>query len=306
MSFQPVINALTKILFDIIDFIPSFVNGLIILIVGYLISRLARWLVRLILREIRFDHLAQRTGITNALETLGVRIPLSEVIAQVVFFFLLLSFAISAFGLMRLSAIADLLQSVLRFVPRAISAGIIIIFGSMLARFLGATITAVTENVNITYGRVLGKIIEYAVLAFVIVLAISTLGVDTTILTSSLTIIIASTGLAIALTFALGAREAARNVIAGHYVRQNFQPGQQLTLGDYSGRVRSTSGTYTVLETGEEGGQQNTISLPNTFLLQNAVQGQHMPQSAPQENTPADNSEHTGTTQEPEKQEGNS
>ncbi len=305
MSFQPVINALTKILFDIIDFIPRFVNGLIILIVGYLISRLVRWIVRLILREIRFDHLAQRTGITNALETLGVRIPLSEVIAQVVFFFLLLSFATSAVGLMGLAAVADLLQSVLRFVPRAISAGIIIIFGSMLARFLGAAITAVTENVNITYGRVLGKIIEYAVLAFVIVLAISTLGVDTTILTSSLTIIIASTGLAIALTFALGAREAARNVIAGHYVRQNFQPGQQLTLGDYSGRLRSTSGTYTVLETDEEGSQNNTISLPNSFLLQNAVKGQDVPQNAPQENSPVESTEQPGSTREPENPEAN-
>lgn len=306
MSFQPVINALTKILFDIIDFIPRFVNGLIILIVGYLISRLVRWLVRVILREIRFDHLAQRTGITNALEALGVRIPLSEVIAQVVFFFLLLSFAISAFGLMGLTAVADLLQSVLRFIPRAISAGIIIIFGSMLARFLGATITAVTENVNITYGRVLGKIIEYAILAFVIVLAISTLGVDTTILTSSLTIIIASAGLAIALTFAIGARESARNVIAGHYVRQNFQPGQQLTLGDYSGRVRSTSGAYTILETGEEGGQQNTLSLPNTFLLQNAVKGQDMPQSAPQQNAPEENSGQPDSAPEPENPEENS
>jgi Conserved TM helix/Mechanosensitive ion channel len=305
MSFQPVVDALTKIVFDIINFIPRFVNGLIILIVGYLISRLVRWIVRVVLRQIRFDQLADRTGITNALDALGVSITLSEVIAQVVFFFLLLSFATSAVGLMGLAAVADLLQSVLRFIPRAISAAIIIIFGSMLARVLGATITAVAENVNITYGKALGKIIEYAVLAFAIVLAISTLGVDTTILTSSLTIIIASTGLAIALTFALGAREAARNVIAGHYVRQSFQPGQQVTLGDYRGRVRSTTGAYTVLETGDEGGEKNTVSLPNSFLLQNAVMGQEAPQSESRENPPAVANEQPDSTQEPQSPEGN-
>jgi hypothetical protein len=305
MSFQPVVDALTKIVFDIINFIPRFVNGLIILIVGYLISRLVRWIVRVVLRQIRFDQLADRTGIANALDALGVSITLSEVIAQVVFFFLLLSFATSAVGLMGLAAVADLLQSVLRFIPRAISAAIIIIFGSMLARVLGATITAVAENVNITYGKALGKIIEYAVLAFAIVLAISTLGVDTTILTSSLTIIIASTGLAIALTFALGAREAARNVIAGHYVRQSFQPGQQVTLGDYRGRVRSTTGAYTVLETGDEGGEKNTVSLPNSFLLQNAVMGQEAPQSESRENPPAVANEQPDSTQEPQSPEGN-
>lgn len=277
MSFQPVINALVNILTEILNFIPHLVNGLIILIVGYLISALARWIIRTVLHRLRFDELADRVGITNALSSLGVRLPLSNVIAQLVFFFLLLSFATSAVTLMGLPAIASLLQNVLAFVPRAISAAIIIIFGSMLARFLGETVTNVAGNVNITYNKALGKVIEYTLVAFVVVLAISTMGVDTTILTTAMTILIAAGGLAIALTFAFGAREAARNVIAGHYIRQSFSPGQQIEMGDYRGRLRSTSGTYTVLETSGESGETGTVSLPNTFLLQNAVRGQGEP-----------------------------
>ncbi|GAC1377873.1 MAG: hypothetical protein NVSMB33_00450 [Ktedonobacteraceae bacterium] len=274
MSLRPVFDALIKIITDIIDFIPRLANGLIILLVGYLISALIRGILRFIFRQMRLEQLAERTGINNAMQGLGVRASLPEILAQVVFFFLLLSFATSAVSLMGLTAVADLLQSVLHFIPKAISAAILVIFGSMLARFLGNTITTVANNVNITYGKALGKIIEYAIVAFVIVLAISTLGVDTTILTTSLTIIVASAGLAIALTFAFGARDAARNVIAGFYVRQNFQPGQRLTLGEYSGRVRSTSGAYTVLETAGEGSADGTVSLPNTFLLQNVVTGE--------------------------------
>ena len=277
MSFQPVINALVNILTEILNFIPHLVNGLIILIVGYLISALARWIIRTVLHRLRFDELADRVGITNALSSLGVRLPLSNVIAQLVFFFLLLSFATSAVTLMGLPAIASLLQNVLAFVPRAISAAIIIIFGSMLARFLGETITNVAGNVNITYNKALGKVIEYTLVAFVVVLAVSTMGVDTTILTTAMTILIAAGGLAIALTFAFGAREAARNVIAGHYIRQSFSPGQQIEMGDYRGRLRSTSGTYTVLETSGESGETGTVSLPNTFLLQNAVRGHGEP-----------------------------
>lgn len=277
MSFQPVINALVNILTEILNFIPHLVNGLIILIVGYLISALARWIIRTVLHRLRFDELADRVGITNALSSLGVRLPLSNVIAQLVFFFLLLSFATSAVTLMGLPAIASLLQNVLAFVPRAISAAIIIIFGSMLARFLGETVTNVAGNVNITYNKALGKVIEYTLVAFVVVLAVSTMGVDTTILTTAMTILIAAGGLAIALTFAFGAREAARNVIAGHYIRQSFSPGQQIEMGDYRGRLRSTSGTYTVLETSGESGETGTVSLPNTFLLQNAVRGQGEP-----------------------------
>ena len=293
MSFVPVINALTKILTDILNFIPRLVNGLIILIIGYLISALIRWIIRFVLRRIRFDQLADRAGISNALQSLGVRASLSEIIAQIVFFFLLLSFATSAMTLMGLTAVADLLQNVLHFVPQAISAAILIVFGSMLARFLGNTIATVADNVNITYGNALGKIIEYAIVAFIIVLAISTLGVDTTVLTTSLTIIVASAGLALALTFAWGARDAARNVIAGHYVRQNFRPGQQLTMGEHSGRVRSTVGAYTVLEVSSESGGERTVSLPNAFLLQQAVVSR---EEAAQTNVTTNMDEGRGTT----------
>ena len=274
MSFQPVVQALTQIITDILFFIPRLVNGLIILIIGYLISWVVRWVVRFVFRRIGLEQLAERAGIHNAMRGLGVRAGLPEILAQIVFYFLLLSFATAAVRLMEFAAVADLLDNVLHFVPRAISAALMVIFGSMLARFLGNTITTVAQNVNITYGRALGRIIEYTIVAFVVVLAISTLGVDTSILTTSLTIIIASVGLAIALTFVFGSRDSARNVIAGYYVRQNFRPGQRLTLGDYSGRVHSTSGAYTILEVTGEGGRPGTISLPNTLLLQSAVAGQ--------------------------------
>jgi len=271
MFFQPVLNALTKVLTDILNFLPGFVNGVLVLIVGYLVSALIRWIVRVVLRGVHLEQIAQRGGITAVLEGLGVRAPISEIIAQIVFFFLILSFATAAMQLMGLTTVAVLLQNVLAFVPRAISGALIVIFGSMLARFLGGTVTSVADSVNITYANALGKIIEYAIIAFVVVLAISTLGVDTTILTSSLTIIIAAAGLALALTFAFGARDSARNVIAGYYVRQAFQPGQRLTYGTYSGTVRTTFGTYTVLDVTNEAGEQSTVSLPNTLLLRSAV-----------------------------------
>ena len=298
MSFQPVINSLINTLTGIINFIPRLVNGLIILLLGYLISALVRWILRLIFRSINLDQVAERTGINNAMSGFGLRSSLSDMLAQIAFFFLLLTFAASAISLMGLTALADLLQSVLHFVPRAISAALLVIFGSMLARFLGNAIIAVSDNINITYGKALGKIIEYAIVAFVVVLAISTLGVDTTILTTGFTIIIAAAGLAIALTFASGSRESARNVIAGFYVRQNFRPGQRLTLGEYTGTLRSTTGAYTVLDTVNESGENSTISLPNFLLLQSAVAGQEdtsststQPAVADQENTPTESND---------------
>jgi len=286
MTLQPVIDALTQTVTAILTFIPHLINGLIILIIGYLISALIRWVLRFIFRRIRLDQLFQRVGIEGVLRGLGIRISVSDILAQIVFFFLLLSFSASAVQLMGLTAVATLLENVLGFIPQAISAGLIIIFGSMIARFLGGAITSVGQSVNITYSNGLGKIIEYAIVAFVMVLALSTLGINTTILTTSLTIIVAAAGLAIALTFAFGARDSARHVIAGYYVRQNFVPGQQVQLGEQSGTIRGTAGAYTVLETVGTTGQRATISLPNALLLQGSVLSQEAEIAAPDTEAP--------------------
>ena len=102
MNFQPVINSLIKTLTDIINFIPRLVNGLIILLLGYIISALVRLILRFVFRSIRLDQLAERAGINNALSGLGVSASLSDMLAQIAFFFLLLSFATSAISLVGL------------------------------------------------------------------------------------------------------------------------------------------------------------------------------------------------------------
>lgn len=66
MDFQIVIDSLRQILIDIANFIPNLINGLIILLVGYLISALVRWGLRTFLNRCKFDALVERTGITDS------------------------------------------------------------------------------------------------------------------------------------------------------------------------------------------------------------------------------------------------
>ena len=49
-------------------------------------------IVRFVLVRIRFDPLVERTGITGSMRGLGIKTPLSEILAQTIFVLLLLSF----------------------------------------------------------------------------------------------------------------------------------------------------------------------------------------------------------------------
>jgi small-conductance mechanosensitive channel len=266
MSFDTLGDALTRIYNDIVNFIPNLINGLIILIIGYLIARFVRWLMRFILQRVKFDPLIERSGLTGTMRGLGVKTPISEVVAGLVFFFLMLSFTISAVRLMGLEPVARLLEQILAFLPNLIAAVIVLMLGGVIAKFTGDLVTTVATGADLSYARVLGRIVQYLISLFVLIVALGALGVDTTVLVTSLPIIIASFGLALGLALGLGARFAMQNIIAGYYLRQRFSPGQPIRLGSTGGTLTSIGPINSVLSTPEG----ETI-IPNTALTENQV-----------------------------------
>jgi hypothetical protein len=64
----------------------------------------------------------------------------------------------------------------------------------------------------------------------------------------------------------LGARTIVYNILAGYYVRQRYQPGQRITLGQMSGQVSGTGSVNTVVTTNE-----GSTIVPNGVLLESTV-----------------------------------
>jgi small-conductance mechanosensitive channel len=280
MNFQVVIDALIKIFTDIVNFIPNLVNGLIILLVGYLIARLARWIFAASLRRLRFDPLVERTGITGSLRGLGIKTPLSQLVAQTVYALLLLSFFITATRLMGLEAVARLLEQLLNFLPNIVAALIIFLLGGIAAQFLGNLITAAATGVGLNAPGRLGRLVQYLISVFVVVLALGELGIDTAILVTTLTILIAAFGLAIGLALGLGARGVVLHILAGYYMRQRFPTGQPIAFEQVRGQVGSIGGVNTVVTTAE-----GDVVIPNGRLLESVVHAPR-PASRPEQSQP--------------------
>ena len=272
MNFQVVIDALTKIVTDIINFIPNLVNGLIILLIGYLIARVVRWVLATVLRQLKFDPLIERTGITGSLRGLGVKTPLSWILAQTIFTFLLLSFLITATRLMGLAAVAVLLERLLGFLPNIIAAVIIFLLGGVVAQFVGNLVASVGALSGLSYAARVGRVVQYMISLFVVVLALGQLGVDTAILVTAITIVIAAFGLALGLALGLGARGVVYNILAGYYLRQRFATGQPIAVADVRGEVSLVGSVNTVLRTAE-----GRVVLPNSTLIEATVRAPRPP-----------------------------
>ena len=275
MNFQVVVDALTKIVYDIVNFIPRLVNGLIILVVGYVVALVARWVVRAALRRVGFDPLVERLGLTGALKGLGVKAPLSNILAQAVFLLLLLSFLITSTRVMGLEPVAQVFERLLAFLPTLLAALVVFLIGGVVAQFLGNTVTALAAGAGVNGPARLGKIVQYLVSLFVVILALGVLGMDTALLVTVVTIMIGAFGLALSLALGLGARGVVRHVLAGYYVRQRFRPGQPIAYEGVSGAVGGVGGVNTLVETAE-----GSVVLPNGLLLESIVHSPQPPETA--------------------------
>jgi small-conductance mechanosensitive channel len=280
MDIAVVRDALTQIVLDIVNFIPNFINGLIILLVGYLVARVVRGITRVVLSRIGFDPLVERTGITGTLRGLGVRVPLSQFVAQIIFFLLLLSFLITSTRLMGLEAVAALLAGLLAFLPSMIAALIVFLLGGIVAKFLGDVITSMGLGTGLSYARRLGAVVQHLISLFVVVLALGVLGIDTTILITALTILIAAFGLALGLSLGLGSRGLVQHILAGHYMRQRLPMGQSILLEDVRGQVSDIGSVNTLVSTPD-----GEAVIPNALLLDSIIRapGAATEPSAPSE-----------------------
>lgn len=267
MDFRVVFQALTQIGTDIINQVPALVNGIILLIVGYLLARLIRWLIGVVLRRLRVDALVERSGITGTLRGIGIQLPLSQLIAQTFFFLLFLSFVTTATRLMGLEAVAQLLERLLAYLPNAIAALIVFLLGGLIAQFIGGLIGTAGAGAGLTYASRLGQLVQYLVVVFAAVMALGVLGIDTALLITALTILLAAFALALGLALGLGARPIVFQLLAGYYLRPRLVAGRTIAVNEVRGEVASVGSVNTVVTTPED----EEVVIPNSYLFETLV-----------------------------------
>src|SRR5688500_20345735 len=118
---------------------------------------------------------------------------------MLLYWLIVLTALLSAFNALGLPYLTDLLRQVVMFVPRLMVALVILAFGAYFARFIGSAVMAYCRNVGIQDGDVLGRLAQYAILVFVVLIALEQMQIGGDMVRSSFLIIQAGLLLAPAL-----------------------------------------------------------------------------------------------------------
>jgi flagellar biosynthesis protein FliQ len=218
--FEVLLEPLRVFLRQMGDFLPRLALALVVVIVGYFLAKAVRFAIVRGLRAINFNVLTERAGIDGFLRGGGIRADGTEIIALLFYWVVIIVALVIGFNSLGLAYITDLLSRVLLFVPKVMVAMLILAFGSYFAGFIGNAVTAYCKKVQLQDAELLGRICQYAILAFVVLIALDQVNVGGDIVRLTFLIVLAGVVFALALAFGLGGKDWAAEMLERWWPRR--------------------------------------------------------------------------------------
>lgn len=192
---------------------PALFAAAAILLAGWLLARVIRRGVLRFLRLIRADRLAENTGIETFLLQGGVRYTSVTLVANLVYWVIMFTVILAALHATGVRDAAVLFNKIILFMPNVIVALLVLMFGGFIARIVRAVTFTYLSNIGISGAEVIGHIAQWAILFFVISIALEQLSIGGQILVPAFQIAFGAVCLAFAIAFGLGGRAWAAQVL---------------------------------------------------------------------------------------------
>ncbi len=211
-NMQMLLEPIRASLHQVGQFLPRVLLAIVILVLGWLVAKAARYATVRMLRAVNFNIVTEKAGIDLFLRQGGGSADTTHVLGLLVYWLVILAALMIAFNSMGLSYVTDLIGRVVLFVPKVMVAVLILAFGAYFARFVGAAVSTYCENVGMSDADLLGRFALYAIMVFVILIALDQLGLGD-IIRQTFLIIVTAIGLALALAFGIGGAKRAGELL---------------------------------------------------------------------------------------------
>ncbi|MBI2195629.1 MAG: hypothetical protein HYU48_01120 [Candidatus Levybacteria bacterium] len=206
---QALALSLNNALVGITVFIPRFIAGLVVLLIGILIASILKQAVLELLKALRVEAFLRKYGVPEAREGFSW----SNILAEIVRWFVIIVFLIPTVDVWGLSRVVTVLNEFLLYLPNVLVAAIIALVGFVFARLTSDVVLASAKNVTPETAKAVASIVRIAIQVFVILAVLSQLGVATDLIRILFTGLVAMMALGGGIAFGLGGQGLAKDVL---------------------------------------------------------------------------------------------
>ncbi|MDP4030691.1 MAG: hypothetical protein U1C50_01675 [Patescibacteria group bacterium] len=214
---EAIFLAATNILSRFFLFLPSFFAAIVIFIFGLILAKWTKALVVKILSAIKLDQLLRKAGLNSYLDKADIRDKVEVFVGELIRWLIVLVFSMAAVNILGLTTVSGVLNSLLSYIPRIISAVLILTIGVLLAGLVESLIKGAVNQVHVRSSRMLAKISSYLVVVVSALAAINELGIAQSLINTLIIGVVATLSLGIGLAIGLGAKEMVAKMLMDWY-----------------------------------------------------------------------------------------
>ena len=142
------VASLTSFWTELASFIPQLLGAIIALVLGWMLAKVARRGVMRVLTLLKFDRATEKSGLEAFMKHAELDISVASVIGNLVYWLIILVMIVTVANSLGLQMVADLFNKVVLYIPNVIVAILVLVFGTILARFINRLVFAWLNNME--------------------------------------------------------------------------------------------------------------------------------------------------------------
>lgn len=215
-------SGVTSALSSIGQALPTLIGALVLLIIGWIVARIIRAVILRVLKAINFDGLVAKTGANQYIAKTGIKGGLSTIFAKIVYWMIMLTVLNIFFSKLGITAVTELFDKVVSYLPNIIVGIILLLIGLWLADLVKNLVTTPLAANGVKAADTLGNVAKGFVLFLVGSMVLTQIGIGTDIVNSVVSSFFNALGYGAALAFAIAFGWGGREW-AGEIINKNFR-----------------------------------------------------------------------------------
>lgn len=234
---------------EVAQVFPKIIGATVIMLLGWLVIKIVMYLLGRILRLAKVNLLNDKINGMGMTSKGDFKIDVVKIILGFVKWLLILVFLIVAADILNWQIISVEIGNLLHYLPRFFSALALLMIGFYIGNFVKNTVKRLFDSLEFGGSNLVSNLLFYVIVIFMSVTALNQAGVDTTIITNNITLIMGSFLLSFALGVGLGSREIIADLLRSFYTRKTYAVGDRIVIGEDEGTIESIDNNSLTLVT---------------------------------------------------------
>ena len=208
---QTLVASINSGLVLLVAFVPRFVLGLVILLIGIIVASILKQIVVELSKALKIESFLRKYGVPEAKDELSW----TNILAEIVRWFVIILFLLPTADVWGLPRVDTVINEVLLYLPNVFVAVVIAMVGFVLARLAHDVVLASVKGISPETARTVASITRWAIGIFVILAVLNQLGVAADLIKILFTGFVAMLAIAGGIAFGLGGQTSAKDMVEG-------------------------------------------------------------------------------------------